>query len=487
MQGWKFFFLLQLFLLSFSGITEKVHANISNRVFKAGASMSNITPFLGGGVIGNHGNPPSATYIHDQLYVKTLVLDDGETRLVFVIVDNLGFRSSVHQAAKQLVSEQTGIPLENIMIAATHTHSSVSASGEGEARRKWRPSEQLDEYQSFLTRRIADGVQIALKNLKPARIAWSSFDASEHVFNRRWYVKEPVMSPLGFLDKVQMNPGFKNPNIDRPAGPIDPEVSFIAVELLDGTPVAVLANYSLHYIGGIPMDHISADYFGYFGNDLKRLLNAEQLEVPFVGMMSNGTSGDINNLNFAADEEELPPYEKMRIVADDLAKRLVSTYGKLSFHDWVPLKAASKTISLKFRKITPALADNLSKIKQRSPSDPPLYHDLELAYLDRIIAFSQEFPDESEFLMQAFSIGDLAIGAIPFEVFAETGLEIKVKSPFKETFVLGNANGYEGYLPTPRQHRLGGYETWLTTSKVQEDASEIIVSTLQGLFGSLLK
>lgn len=481
MQGWKSFFFITVVIFFFVGVSWKAQANKADKVFRAGASLSNITPFLGGGIIGNHGNPPGGTYIHDQLYAKTLVLDDGETKLVFVMVDNLGFRSSVHKAAKKLVSEQMGIPVGNIMIAATHTHSSVSASGDGEERRKWKGNEQLDEYQSFLIRRITDGVRIALTNLQPARIAWSSFEAPQHVFNRRWYMKNPVMNPLGFLDSVQMNPGFNNPDIDRPAGPVDPEVSFIAVEALDGTPLAVLANYSLHYIGGIPMDHISADYFGMFGNQVGKLLNAEHL----VGMMSNGTSGDINNLNFEADEEDYPPYEKMRIVAHDLAKALVSKYRKLSFQDWVPLKVASKSINLKFRKVTPALSAHLNKIKQHSSPNAPLYHPLERDYLGRITTFAQEFPDQDEFLIQAFSIGDLAIGTIPFEVFAEMGLEIKEKSPFKNTFVITHAGGYEGYLPTPRQHQLGGYETWLTTSKVQEDASEIIVSTLQGLFDVL--
>jgi hypothetical protein len=61
--------------------------------------------------------------------------------------------------------------------------------------------------------------------------------------------------------------------------------------------------------------------------------------------------------------------------------------------------------------------------------------------------------------MQAFGIGHLAITSIPFEVFTEIGLDIKARSPFKETFTIELANGSNGYLPTPAQHDLGGYET----------------------------
>ena len=457
----------------------------SSRVFKAGASLSNITPFLGHGIVGLHGDPPPARYIHDQLYAKTLVLDDGETKLVFVIVDNIGFRSSVHKAAKQLASEQTGIPIDHIMIAATHTHSATSASGEGAKRKRWDVGDTLDAYQSFLVQRIADGIQVALQNLRPALIGWGSFDAPQHVYNRRWYMKKPVMNPLGFEDRVMMNPGYSNPNKDRPAGPIDPEVSFIAVKSLEGNPIAVLANYSLHYVGGTPKGHVSADYFGVFGNRVKDLLNADQQEVPFVGIMSNGTSGDINNLNFSANPEQHAAYQKMSIVADDLAKRLVSAYSQLSFQDWVRLSAVNTELRLTFRKPSPTLLSNMEKIKQHASTAEPLYHNLERAYLDRVTQYVSEYPAQSEYTIQAFSIGDLAVAAIPFEVFAETGLELKERSPFGDTFVLGVANGYGGYLPTPQQHKLGGYETWLTTNKVQEDASDKIIKTLLGLFDYL--
>jgi hypothetical protein len=84
-------------------------------------------------------------------------------------------------------------------------------------------------------------------------------------------------------------------------------------------------------------------------------------------------------------------------------------------------------------------------------------------------------------------VGDLAICAIPFETFAETGLDLKRRSPFPRTMVVGLANGYNGYLPTPQQHRLGGYETWLGTNRVQEDASVLITDQLLEMLKSLKK
>jgi hypothetical protein len=97
----------------------------------------------------------------------------------------------------------------------------------------------------------------------------------------------------------------------------------------------------------------------------------------------------------------------------------------------------------------------------------------------------KEWPDQVNVILQAFRIGDLGVAAIPFEVFTETGLEIKARSPYKPTFTIELANGSYGYLPTPEQHKLGGYETWLSTNKVETDASQKIVAGLMDLFSTL--
>ena len=81
-------------------------------------------------------------------------------------------------------------------------------------------------------------------------------------------------------------------------------------------------------------------------------------------------------------------------------------------------------------------------------------------------------------ILQAIRIGQLGITAIPCEVFTEIGLDIKRKSPMATTFTIELANGHYGYLPTPRQHALGGYETWLGTCTLEVDSSEKITAVL---------
>jgi hypothetical protein len=99
-----------------------------------------------------------------------------------------------------------------------------------------------------------------------------------------------------------------------------------------------------------------------------------------------------------------------------------------------------------------------------------------------------KYPDTVKLKVQAIRVGDLGIAAVPCEVFTEIGLEIKKKSPLKRTFTVSLANGYNGYLPTPAQHALGGYETWRARSSYLEvNASDTITPTALDLLKQVAK
>ena len=230
---------------------------LSAAEFSAGAATSNITPELGSSINGGF-QDGTATVIHDELNARCLALDDGKRKLVFVVADSCVIGRGIFDEAKKMVNEATGLPMENMMMSATHSHSCGTLQAVGQ-------SEPSPIYQRFVARRIADGVRRALNNLAPAKIGHGSALVPHQVFNRRWKMKAGSIlpTPLGFTtDQVKTNPGIKNPNLVEPAGPTDPEVSFISVQSADGKPLALLANYSLHYVGGVGPGHISADYFG---------------------------------------------------------------------------------------------------------------------------------------------------------------------------------------------------------------------------------
>ncbi len=459
--------------LSFSTASSGQEKAAVPRVFKAGAATSNITPPLGMTIVGNFAPQPISSHVHDELHVRCLVLDDGTTKLVFAVADIISLGRDVWDAAKQKVADTTGIPVANMMFSGTHTHSSVSALTNDD------PSLN---YRQFLISRVADGVQRALSNLEPARIAWGTGKLPQHVFNRRWLLQEGLTNPnpFGGLDRAVMNPSsLLRSRLAGPAGPTNPEVYCLSVQAADGRQIALMANYWLHYVGGVPREHLSADYFGEFCRVIETKLAPTGEHPAAVGILANGPCGDVNNNDYSGKTAAVKrePYEKIKLVAGDLATEVLRVRETLNYHDWVPLKAAVEDLELTVRRPTAAMIAWAEGVLAK-PKDAAPTHRLEQPYAERTLAARDAQPDKISAVMQAFGIGELGIAAIPFEVFTEIGLEIKARSPFKDTFTIELANGSNGYLPTPAQHDLGGYETWLGTNRVEREASVKITAKI---------
>jgi neutral ceramidase len=451
---------------------------VEGRTFRAGAATSNITPKLGTSINGGM-QDQQARHVHDELHARCLVLDDGTTRLAFVVCDSCMLPREVTDAAKRMIQEETGLAPEHVLISATHSHSTGTCAAVFQ-------SDPDPEYPPFVVRRISDGVRRALNNLAPARIGWDLGSVPEEVFNRRWRVKPgPLLkNPFGGMDQVKMNPPVGSPDLIEPAGPTDPEVAVLSVVSPEGRPVALLANYSLHYVGGVGPGHLSADYYGAFADRVQELLKADRQDTPFVGVMSNGTSGNINNINFRTPAEPLPPYEKIRRVADRVARKAVQVQQAVRHREWVSLGAAVTELRLGVRKPN---AEELARAREILAQAKPgeQLRTLEEVYAGETVRMT-EYPDEVPIVLQALRIGELGIAAIPCEVFVEIGLELKQKSPVRPLFTISLANGYHGYLPTPEHHALGGYETWRAKSSYLEvGASRKITASLLELLQSL--
>ena len=255
----------------------------------------------------------------------------------------------------------------------------------------------------------------------------------------------------------------------------------IAVTSLEGRPMGLLANYSLHYVGGVKGAEVSSDYYGLFCDRIQQLLGADRQDPPFVALMSNGTSGNINNIDFTKPGDARAPYEMMREVADRVAQASLKAYQGIRWHDWVPLGARMQSLEVGCRHPTPEQLARARGIIVR-PSTAKRAATLEEIYAQRTVAMN-DWPATIPLPLQAFRVGDVAIGTIPNEVFVELGLEFKQRSPFKPSFIMSIANGYYGYLPTPEHHKLGGYETWLGTNRLEVEASNKILAVLLEMVG----
>ena len=348
--------------------------------------------------------------------------------------------------AKELAHEKTGIPIERILISATHTHSAPAAMGALGC-----PPDT--NYVALLPGRIAESIERAVKQLEPARIGWNVIDDHEHTFCRHWIRRPDKMldDPFGQRNvRANMHPGYQNPDAIAPAGPVDPALTVVSVQSRNGRPIAVLANYSMHYYGAEP---VSADYFGRFAVALAKRIGAEAVDPPFVAIMSQGTSGDQMWMDYGQAKKD-PGLDSY---ADAVARFAQQAYQSITYHDWVSLAMAETKLVLGRRVPDERrLAWAKAIVDRMGNRDIP--NSLPEVYAKEAIFLHDE--PRRELKLQAIRIGDLGIAAIPNEVFAITGLKIKASSPFETTMNIELANGSEGYIPPPEQHALGGYTTW---------------------------
>jgi hypothetical protein len=465
-------FTLSSILLAAIGLTVCA-ADESQATLRVGAAVSDITPSLGESIVGGF-QPFPGKDVHDELKARCIVVDDGKSKIALVVCDLLGFHRSLSVEARRLIEAQSGIPTENVLISATHTHSAVSALGNP----GYRSEDMLDDYQRFVARRIADGVQRAVLALRPAQISFGRVDVPEHLFNRRWFMKEGTAppNPFGKIDKVKMNPPAGSPNLVEPAGPIDPAVSFIAFREPGGKPIALYSAYSLHYVGGVGDGHISSDYYGIYCDTLKKRLTETDPDSKFVAAMANGTSGDINNINFKTPRPGKLPYEQMRYVAEDVAAKVAEAYPKLTWSDSAPLAARYRELDIAWRPIDADLlkwaVETEAKGKSGENNDV-----IAQSYASRIQRLARA-SNPARVPVQVLRIGDVRIGTSPCETFAETGLEFKKRSQSDKSFMVELSHAYVGYLPTPRHFELGGYETWPGTNYLEMQASVIMMDAL---------
>lgn len=443
---------------------------------RAGAAVADITPQEWPiRVIGNFGLT-MADKAHDPLHARAVVLEDGGVKIAIALVDSCLVKREEMDRAKGIASQRTGIPVNRILMAATHTHSAPPS--------KAKSGNQIEEhYVERLVTQTAEAIVQANSRLTAARIGWAVAQVPGEMANRRWFMREGGLPPSPFgetTDIARMNPPPGSDLLIHPAGGTDPGFSIVSIQTAEGKPLALLGNYSLHYVGGVPGPELSADYFGEFARQVAQRLAPG--DSSFVAILSNGTSGDVNNTDFVHPRPRAQPFERIGAVAGKLANHAVEAAKTIQYTDNAPIKMAEKELRLRYRRPTPEqLRFSQAALKESDESKLPRNAK---AYAKWAVDMNSG-PEFADLKLQAIRIGGLGISAIPCEVFTEIGLTIKELSPLRPTFTIELANGHYGYLPTPRHFDLGGYETWLGTNVLEREASVKITRTILDLLGQV--
>jgi hypothetical protein len=194
-------------------------------MLQCGVSELDITPSLGSTMPG-YFNDRKSTGVIDRLYAKALVVDQDGSAVAFVVLDTILVPRRVVENVRARVGQLTAIPPERVMISATHTH-----TGPAVATTTFLNADEA--YLDWLAVKAADAVVLAYRSRKEARIGFGAGHEEDIAFHRRFFMKDGT---------VRKNPGIGNPDIDRPAGPIDPQVGVIRIDDAEGRPMGVVTN-----------------------------------------------------------------------------------------------------------------------------------------------------------------------------------------------------------------------------------------------------
>ncbi|MDG3004934.1 LamG domain-containing protein [Paludisphaera mucosa] len=434
--------------------------------FRAGAATVDVSPTAFPVIVNGGFLQATATANEDPLHARCIVLDDGTSRLAIVIVDSCMMPRELIDDAKARASKSTGIAVDRMLVAATHTHTAPSVMGA-----LGTPVDPA--YAAFLPGKIAEAIEKAAAALAPAEVGWGVVDDPEHTHTRRWIRRPDRIGEDPFGDKTvraNMHPGHVNPDAIAPSGPSDPALTVLAIRAPGGRPIAVLANYSMHYYGATP---VSADYYGRFAASLARKI-APDGPAP-ICIMSQGTSGDQQWMDYGKPKAD----PGLDAYAEQVAASAFRAYQTIkSYQDRPALAMAETTLTLGRRTPGPERLEWARKIVAAMGDRPP--KSIGEVYPKEAVHLHDE--PERTLKLQAVRVGDLGIVAIPDEVYALTGLKLKARSPLPLTMNVELANGSEGYIPPPEQHALGGYTTWpARTAGLEVQAEPKILDAALGL------
>lgn len=400
-------------------------------------------------------------YVLDPLNVKALVIRQGDIQVAMIACDAGGVSKNLTDPLREQLSQETGIPAANIVIAATHTHMA-------NARKDLEPA-------------ILKAVVKAQASLKPVQVQSVLGQQFNISFHRRYFMKD---------GSVVFNPMFLNPDIVRPVGIIDPEVNYLLFrDASTGSPYTSVASFALHLdivkeygavyqvSGPGSPNAVSADY-PYWLEEFLR----EDYGRDFNSLFFQGACGDINHWDFSKPGPQ-SGHAKAREVGDSLYRSIKRAMNYAV--DEIPkLEITSKTIDLPLQTFSEKdleWAINLDTAELSGKSEEPDEREqfLNSVRQRRILWLYEKNQNGINTMpveVQAIRLGDnTAIIALPGEIFVELGLTIKNHSPFENTFVISLANNTLAYVPNRKAFNHGGYE--VENSRLARGSGEIMVET----------
>jgi hypothetical protein len=376
------------------------------------------------------------------LRVQSVVISNDKTKICLVTCDVIYLHRDFLDDVSDEIETLYGIPFENIMFSASHSHAAPY-------QKDWSDTTADQTFNQILRNAIIEAVGQANKKLQ-------SSGEMDYYFGQS-YAKVGQNSRVILEDGSALwVPCECRFGYNRPTGPFDAELPVLAFKDKQGKQEIILFNHSTHNIGSNGNGH-SPCFYGLASQEIERELGVIVAFLP-------GAFGSTHVFNCISVEERisrikdginraLAKAEKRKI------DRLVSVKKEFeftirTFDEEQQQKAVSDYCNRWF-------GDGAAQVIQ--------------TFKDRRDALEPQQGEKQKTWLQVMLIGDIAFVGVPCELFAELGMEIKRRSPFRYTYVVGIANDYIGYMPDKEAFDLGGYQTWATSAPWERDTGERIV------------
>ena len=424
----------------------------------AGFALVEITPPLGMRRANSY-YEQFAQEVHDPLHVRCAYLEDSAGgRACLIVCDLTSLSREVADRVRAEVGRTLGVPDAAIVVAATHTHGAVLYDGplrelfhDRAMAADGKDAAEPIDFPRFLADRCLRAARGAEARKAPVTLAATATQVPNLSYNRRFFMKD---------GSVRFNPGYQNPNIDRPAGPVDETLTALWLEPApspygDAPPGGVLTSWPMH-TAVFTGDRLGADFPGVMHRELR-----EEYGEGFGFLHGQGTSGNTNHIDVSQPGLGMDSADYSAVVGRKLAAALVDARDDAAPVPPVSIKGAKAVVPLRIRAFSDAdLARSGERFERLGTGATPAFLELVDAYSVHLRRdLTERYGDAVPAEVRAIRLGEnAAVVALPYEVFVEIGLDIKARSPFAHTLILTLDGSVDAYVPDRRAYPQGAYE-----------------------------
>jgi len=371
------------------------------------------------------------TGVYRDLMARAVVFSHSDIKTALVVCDLLGISASLVAQIRRKAHELTGIRPERIQVACTHSHSTPDTVGAGF---------EDPVYLAFLVEQVAQAILAADRRLQPVRIGTSKVPIRGIAHSRRRKLKDGT----AYTTRYGVPSSWRvKPELVASEGTIDPELSVVRIETLDGKAVAGISNFACHASIALMSSNLSGDFLGEAMALLETVLGPES-----VFLCTNGAAANVDptlEVPFWGPRND----ESARHLGTIFAAQVLEAFERIECSDEVCLDSVQEKVDLPVR---PDWVELVEHEQERIQAEISKGWTFSASVLET--ARSKVLHTE----VQALRLNDLVLVSFPGEIFAEAGQALKQAYPQIGIAVVELANDTVGYIPTHQAFEEGGYE-----------------------------